>query len=132
MKKVLMWGMLLGLLSGVCVAQRGRATGMASPTGRPGWVSPTARPLTPRGWASPTAKPLTPSMSNASIARTTPNATVAPNRTAGATTTVAPNRTTGNTGVDATAAPRVMTDPLAGASRTAAPDAVTRAPNHQQ
>jgi hypothetical protein len=124
MKKVILTGMLLGLLTGASVAQRGRPAGPVSPTARPNTVSPTARPdvdmSTRRSpGASPTVAP----------GRTTVyqpvNPTAAPIRDpqVGASTTVAPNGTTTNRNVSPTAAP--IQDPVVGGSATAVPDSRT-------
>ena len=99
MKKILICGMLLGLLSGVGLAQRGRPVG------------PMARP----------------DVSIGSRAGTMPSPTGAINRTTSARTTIAPNSTTAARGVDATAAP--IRDPLVGNKTTAAPSSTTASPS---
>ena len=129
MKKILMCGMLLGLLSSVSVAQRGRAMGNVSPTPRP-MPSATARgTILPPG--SVTSPAPSPTVVDRRAMPVTPNGnpTAAPNRTAGASTTIAPSATTtGTPKVKATAAPNRG----AGVSRTPAPNATTRVSDTQQ
>ncbi|MFZ0704358.1 MAG: hypothetical protein WAM71_02060 [Candidatus Korobacteraceae bacterium] len=115
MKRLLILGMLLGLLTGVSVAQRGRAGGAVSPTARPdidlgarrsAGVSPTLEPnrtITNRN-VSPTAGPVR----DPKVDRTT---------------TIAPSGTSVNRNVDPTAAP--IRDPLAGVSSTAGGNSTT-------
>lgn len=120
MKKLIICGMLLGLLTTVSVAQRGRAVGGASPTARMPNVAPMSQPM------SPVAR--TPNAAATSHDGVTPNAvsgsthakTVSPNAesnaNASATQSVSPNATNGN------AAPAARTvDPHA----TTVPDRVT-------
>jgi hypothetical protein len=115
MKKLILMSMVLGLLTGVSVAQRGRPAGAAvSPTARPSGVSPTARPDV--------------DLSARRAAGVSPSTTV--NRGVSATAapikdpTVAPRSATMNRNVDPTAAP--IRDPLAGASATAGANTVNR------
>lgn len=110
MKKLMLIAMLLGLLTGVGVAQRGRAGGAVSPTARPDvdmsarravGVSPTLAPnrtMTINRGVSPTAAPI----KDPTIGRST----------------IAPSGTSSTRSVDPTAAP--VRDPLIDASPTAA------------
>ncbi len=126
MKKVILTGMLLGLLTGVGVAQRGRPAGPVSPTARPaGPVAPTARPdvdLSNRRSAG--VSPTVGINSNARNRKVSPTAAPVPapiqDPAVGRSTTVAPAGTTVNRNVDPTAAP--VKDPLADRSSTVAPD----------
>jgi hypothetical protein len=106
MKNLMVIAMLVGLLTGVGVAQRGRTGGTVSPTARPdvdlgarrsAGVSPTLAPnrTTVNRGVSPTAAPIK-------------------DPTLGASSTAAPSGTTVNRNVDPTVAP--IRDPLAGAS----------------
>jgi hypothetical protein len=112
MKKVILIGMLLGLLTAVSVAQRGRAGGS---------MSPTARPDSSLGARSTAG--VSPTMGNG---QTTVNRNVSPtpapikDPTIGTTATGAPNGTTLNQSVSPTPAP--IRDPLVGASPTAGPN----------
>lgn len=113
MKKLLITGMLLGLLTGVGVAQRGRPAGPVSPTARPDVSLGAGR----TAGVSPTLAPNRTTTVNRGV-----SPTVAPIKdpTIGATATGAPNATTVNRNVGPTAAP--IRDPLAGASTTAGPN----------
>lgn len=108
MKKLILMSMVMGLLTGVGVAQRGRPAGAAvSPTARPSGVSPTARPdvdMTARRAAG---------VSPSTTVNRGVNRTAAPIRDP----RIAPSSATTNRNVDPTAAP--IRDPLAGASATA-------------
>jgi len=92
LKNIVSCGILLGLLTGAAVAQRGRMGGPMGPTSRP---NPTVAERRSSG-ASPTMAP---------------SSTV--NR--GVSSTAAPN-------VSPTAAPRIETDPLAQTRKTASPN----------
>lgn len=109
MKKLLITGMLLGLLTGVGVAQRGRAGGS---------MSPTARPDTSLGARSTAgvSPALAPSRTTTVNQNVSPTAAPIKDPTIGTTATGAPNGTTVNRNVDPTAAP--IKDPLAGSSTT--------------
>jgi len=110
MKKLILTGMVLGLVTGVCVAQHGRAPGAISPTARPDVNLGIAR----SAGVSPTTAP----------SRTTLNRGVSPTAgpirdpLAGRSTTIAPNAATVNRNVDATAGP--IRDPLVGTLPNAA------------
>jgi hypothetical protein len=110
MKKVLICGLLLSLLTSICVAQRGHAAGGVAPMARTtpnvmttphGGIAPNAR--TAGSVTTVTPRPIT----VAPNTRTTvaPNATVVPN----AKTTVAPNA---RTSTPETVAPKARTVPL--------------------
>lgn len=112
MKKLIIVGMLLGLLTGVGVAQRGRAGGAVSPVARPDvslgahrtlGVSPTLAPnrTTVNRGVSPTAAPI----KDPAVSRTA---------------ATAPQATTRNQGVGPTAGP--IRDPLIGSSTTTGPN----------
>ena len=133
MKKVIMIGMLLGLLTGVGVAQRGRSAGPVGPAVRPagtaGPMGPTARPA---GTVSHTARPdVDMSRRPASVSSTdAPSGTVDRIRDprVGSSTTVTPSGTTSNRNVDPSAtAP--MRDPLTGSATSVAPNSTTTNPN---
>jgi hypothetical protein len=112
MKKLVITGMLLGLLTGVAFAQRGRPAGPVSPTARPD-VDMSARRT---AGASPTAG-VSPTMGPS---RTTTNQGVSPTAapikdpTINSSTTA--NGTTTNQSVEPTPAP--IRDPLVGESTT--------------
>ena len=109
MKKVLICGMLLGLLASVGVAQRGRA-GSVGPTVRtmPAAARPMPNAITiPHGGIAPTA-------------RVAPNA-----RTSGSATAVAP------TTVSPSAKTKVAPNARTGAAETTAPTARTVGPDAQ-
>ena len=103
MKRLILIGMLLGLLTGVALAQRGRAV---SPTARPD-VDISARRST---GASPTLAP------NSTIMNRNVSPTAAPMRDpiVGTSATVAPDGTLNR-----------QRDPLVGVSKTGAPTSTT-------
>jgi hypothetical protein len=114
MQKVLFGGMLLTLLTSVCVAQRGHAAGGVAPMARTtpnaittshGGIAPNAR----TAGSVTTVTPKTTTVAPHARTKVAPKATVAPN----ANTTVAPNARTST--------------PV-----TVAPDARTTAPDAQQ
>jgi hypothetical protein len=115
MKKVLLVGMLLGLMSGVGFAQRGRAGGAVSPTARPD-VDMTARRTL---GASPTMVP------NRTTVNRGVSPTLAPIKDPAVTrsATIGPNATTVNRNVDPTVAP--VKDPLIGIAPTTAGSSTT-------
>ena len=117
MKNILICGLLLGLLTGVGVAQRGRPGGAVGPTARPD-VDLGARRS---AGVSPTMVPNRTTTSNRNVSPTAAGPIRDPQ--AGTSTTTAPNGTTVNRNVDPTAAP--IRDPLAGASATGNPDSTT-------
>ncbi len=109
MKKLLICGALLGLLTSVCVAQRGRVgptPGTAPPMAR---IGPNAVSMSPSAPISPTA------VSHGGVA---PNA--GPRANPVGTTTVAPNA---KTAVAPNARTGVAAEPVAPDARTVAPDA---------
>ena len=122
MKKMLICGMLLGLLTGVGVAQRGRSGGAVSPTARPDVSMTPSRTM----GASPTMAP----------DRTTLNRNVEPTAAspirdplAGKSTRAVPSGTTMNQNVTPAAAP--IRDPLVDGSPTVAPNGTTMNRNVQ-
>jgi len=98
MKKVLICGMLLGLLTGVCMAQRGHAAGGVGPMAHPG-----------------------PNVFGTSHGGIAPNA-----RTAGPVTTVAPRPITAAPNAQTTVAPKATT--VAPNAATVTPKAATITP----
>jgi hypothetical protein len=124
MKKILICGMLLGLLTGVGVAQRGRTMGNVGPTARSApnvGVAPSARTIGPNTGIAPNARTVGPNAGIAANARIAPNATtVGPNAT-----TVNPNAV--KIGPNATTvAPHAKTVPdsaVTPSAKTVAPDA---------
>ena len=114
MKKVLIQGMLLGLLTGMCAAQRGHAAGGVAPMAR---TTPNAITASHDGIApnARTAGSVTAAPPRAITVAPNPKTTVAPNAT------VSPNAKT-------TVAPNARTS----APETVAPNARTVAPDAQQ
>jgi len=117
MKKILIFGTLLGLLTGVGFAQRGRPVGTTSPVARPDMTAAPARTMpnanisgqrTQRtAGATATASP------NSSLGTSNASPTAAPIRDPQIrSTTVAPNGTVGTRNVSPTAAP--IRDPQVG------------------
>ena len=121
MKNILICGLLLGLLTGVGVAQRGRPGGAVGPTARPD-VDLGARRS---AGVSPTMVPNRTTTSNRNVSPTAAGPIRDPQ--AGTSTTTAPNGTISNRNVGPTAAP--IRDPLAGSSTTVVPNATTAPKN---
>jgi hypothetical protein len=110
MKKLILTGMLLGLLTGVGFAQRGRPAGPVSPTARPD-VDMSARRT---AGASPTAG-VSPTMG---ASRTTTNQGVSPTAAPIKDPTINSSTTANGTNQSVEPTPAPIRDPLAGASST--------------
>jgi len=117
-KKIALCGLLLGLLTGVAVAQRGR---MPSPTARPDVNLGTQR----SAGVSPTMSPGKTTTRNQNVSPTAEGPVRDPQ--VGTSATTAPNGTTANRNVDPTVAP--VRDPLPNRTTTTAPNA-TAAPGN--
>jgi hypothetical protein len=109
MKKTMLIGLVLGLLTGVGVAQRGRGAGAVSPTARPDVNLGAIR----SAGVSPTMGP------NRTTVNRNVDPTLAPVKDpkVASSNTVAPNGTTVNRNVEPTPVP--IRDPLVGDSATA-------------
>jgi hypothetical protein len=141
MKKVIICGMVLGLLSTVSFAQRGRAAGGTAPTARMPNAAPMSQPMAPvartPNAAAPNHDGVTPNaVSGSNHSQTvSPNAksnsgasatqTVSPNAesnaNASATQSVNPNATNGNAPAARTVDPNATTVP----DRVTVPDATS-------
>jgi hypothetical protein len=119
MRKLIVGGMLLGLLTGVCFAQRAAPSARPAPSASP--VAPSASPIPSASPAVPSASPVTPSANPV-----TPNVnTVDPNAN-----TVDPNVNTVAPGTN-TVGPTDMTQkPPIPPNTVVSPDAAPPIPQH--
>ncbi len=95
MRKLIVCGMLLGLLSTVSVAQRGRATGGAGPTVRMPNAAPMSQPMSPVARTPNAAATSHDGIAPDAVSGSTHSKTVSPNAqsntSASATQAVSPN-----------------------------------------